>query len=311
MTDTSNAIYTLCSHLCVGDQVKPLDHKEWSMLAKTLADQNMRPEDILAMSVEDMRSGLGIASTLAERLIRLIDRNASLSFELSKLENMGINVLTRGDRQYPQKLKAKLGNSCPPLFYCAGDISLSEKSSVGYVGSRTIDDRDMQFAQRAVEKTVSRGFGVVSGGAKGVDSIAEDAAIEMGSFAIAYLSDSMQRKLRQSPVIKAIQSGSLLLLSVANPDAGFHTGIAMMRNRYIYAQSEATVIVRADYNKGGTWSGAVENLRHSWCQTFCWNRPGYKGNTELIKRGAFAIDTSWDGDTSVPLSETEQMSLFG
>ena len=38
-------------------------------------------------------------------------------------------------------------------------------------------------------------------------------------------------------------------MSVAKPDAAFHVGFAMMRNRYIYAQSEATVVVRADLTK--------------------------------------------------------------
>lgn len=38
---------------------------------------------------------------------------------------------------------------------------------------------------------------------------------------------------------------------MAKPDAGFNAGIAMQRNKYIYVQSEATVVVKSDYNKGG------------------------------------------------------------
>ena len=34
-----------------------------------------------------------------------------------------------------------------------------------------------------------------------------------------------------------------------------------MRNRYIYAQSSGTVIIRSDKGKGGTWAGATENLK--------------------------------------------------
>ena len=52
--------------------------------------------------------------------------------------------------------------------------------------------------------------------------------------------------MKRSAEIKAIQSGQQLLLSVVKPDAGFHPGVAMMRNRYIYAQSEAVVGLFSD-----------------------------------------------------------------
>ena len=121
------------------------------------------------------------------------------------------------------------------------------------------------LTKQTVRKTVQQGYGVVSGGAKGIDSIAENEALSCGSTAVAYLSDSLLRKMRSSAVIRPVQDGTLVLLSVVKPDAGFQAGIAMMRNRYVYAQSSGTVIVRSDFNKGGTWSGAVDNLKHGWC----------------------------------------------
>ena len=106
----------------------------------------------------------------------------------------------------------------------------------------------------------------------------------------------------------------MLLISVAKPDSGFNAGIAMMRNKYIYAQSEATVIVKSDYNKGGTWSGATENLKNKWCKEFCWNNLKYNGNQALIKKGAIPIDDNWDGNLDLlpenPLQEGEQLSLW-
>jgi predicted Rossmann fold nucleotide-binding protein DprA/Smf involved in DNA uptake len=87
-------------------------------------------------------------------------------------------------------------------------------------------------------------------------------------------------------------------MSVAKPDAGFSVEIAMARNRLIYAQSAGTVVVKSEYNKGGTWSGAVENLTKRWCPIFCWNNAKYKGNMELIGKGAIPVDESWDGNVS-------------
>ena len=252
----------------------------------------------------------------ADRFLRLLDRSASLSFEISKYESMGITVLTRADAAYPKKLKEKLGNASPPLFYAAGDPTIAAQSAIGFVGSRSIGESDILFTQSAVRNVLNNGHIIVSGGAKGCDSIAEETALDSGGAAIAYLSDSMMRKLRNAKTLQAVQQGKLLLLSVVKPDAGFNTGVAMMRNRYIYAQSEATVVVKSDYNKGGTWSGATENLKNHWALTLCRNHLSYPGNKALIEKGAIPVEDDWDGNIhAFTVKESpesvQQLSLFG
>jgi predicted Rossmann fold nucleotide-binding protein DprA/Smf involved in DNA uptake len=315
MNDNSMAIAVFCSHLCVGEGVSPLTPKEWSDLAKELMQQGIQPAELLRFSRQDFYQKLQASEAYTDQLLRLIDRSASLSFELSKYENMGIILVTRADAVYPSQLKKKLKNSCPPIFYAAGNTDLLHGKSIGYVGSRTVSDEDISFAKATVHKTVGLGYSVVSGGAKGSDSVAEEEALSMGGTAIAYLSDSMLRKLKNAKIVQAVQQGTLLLLSVAKPDAGFNTGIAMMRNKYIYAQSSATVIIKADYNKGGTWTGALENLKNGWAPALCWRHDAYPGNKTLIERGAVPIDETWSGDMEPLLREHaqeqyEQISMF-
>lgn len=314
MNDRSTAIAVLCSHLCAGEGIAPLEPKEYSAFAALLRSRQMDPETILRFGKQDFMQLLDMTEEQAERFLRLLDRSASLSFEISKYESMGISILTRADAAYPKKLKEKLANACPPLFYAAGDPAIAARSAIGFVGSRSIGDNDIHFVQSAVRNVLKNGHMIVSGGAKGCDSIAEETALDAGGAAIAYLSDSMLRKLRNAKTLQAVQRGALLLLSVAKPDAGFHTGIAMMRNRYIYAQSEATLIVKSDYNKGGTWSGAVENLRNRWALTLCRNHLSYPGNKALIEKGAIPVDDDWDGSIQSFTEEQEsvqQLSLFG
>ena len=315
MNPNSNAIMTLCSHLCVGEGIVPLEPKEYGDFAQKLLSADKKPCDLLEMSRQDIIKQLGADDNFADRIMRLVDRNASLCFELEKLSGMGIEAVTRADKEYPAALKKKLLGACPPIFYCAGDLELLNNRTVGFVGSRAVEQKDAEFTKNAVNRVVSLGYGVVSGGAKGIDTIAGTEAILRDSFSIEYVSDSMLRKLKSSDTVKRIQDGKLLMLSVVRPDAGFNVGIAMQRNRYIYAQSEATVVVRADLNKGGTWSGATENLRHSWCPTLCWDYP-YPGNKALIEKGAVASDNTWDGSISTQQTSTDaqeefsQISLF-
>lgn len=316
MLQDSNAIVTLCSHVCVGEGVRPLEPREYSDLTQLLHLVGKTPKDLFGFSAEDFRTILGFDTERTQRFMRLLDRNASLSFELGQYQNMGIEVITRADAGYPKKLKKKLVNQCPPLFYYAGDLSLLDRKLIGYVGARTITQEDLDFTVQAVRKTTGLGYGVVSGGAKGIDTVSGTEALLRGGVSVEYLSDSMLRKLKNRDVIKNIQQGKLLLLSVSKPDTGFNVGMAMMRNRYIYAQSVGTVIIRSDLNKGGTWTGANDNLKNNWCTTLCWDHP-YPGNQALIENGAIPIDENWDGGLPDEMSKEmtsetyEQTSLFG
>ena len=310
MNANSQVITLLCSHIS-DEGCQPLEPSEWSALAAALRENGCRPEEFLRFEETDLSERLGLDEKTRERYLRLLDRAAGLEFALSGYENMGIRVLTRADSGYPEALRQKLKNSCPPMFYYAGDLTLLDQPLAGYVGSRAAAESDAVFTVGAVKKTAEKGYGVVSGGAKGVDQISEETALTLEAPVVEYLSDSLLKKLRRSETIRAVQDGKLLLLSVAKPDAGFQVGIAMMRNRFIYAQSRGTVVVRSDYHKGGTWAGANDCLRHGWSPVFCRNT-GDPGNQALIRNGAVPIDEDWDGDLSRVPEEIpeEQLSLF-
>ena len=316
MTSNKNsmAIIILCSHLCVGEDTQPFSPKEWSKLAMLLVKKNRTPSDLLSLKREELKEKLYFSDQLIYRLEKLISRSVSLTFELEKLLNMGIHIVTRADAEYPIMLKRTLRHDCPPLFYYAGDIGLVNKKLIGFVGSRSVEESDKDFTKKIVNKVLEKGYGIVSGGAKGVDSVSSEYAIEKNGFAVEYLSDSLIKKMKRTEVIKDIRNNRLLLLSAVNPSAGFTVGNAMMRNKFIYASSIGTVVVKSDFNKGGTWAGAIESLKNDWTHVFCWNNKLYQGNNELIKKGAIAIDEHWE--VNLTLKElkkkiiTEQISLF-
>lgn len=319
MNKNAEAITLFCSHLCKSDDIKPLEPREWSELAERLISKELQPGDLLDLDMNDMMRELSCTSDEAARLMRLTDRSGSMRFEISKYEDMGIQIVTRADAGYPKQLKKKLGGTCPPLFYCAGDIDLLSKPTAGYVGSREVELQDIEFAKKTVAKTAAKGYALVSGGAKGIDSISASAALSEGTDVIEYLSDSMLRKMRDSALVREIAAGHVLLMSVAIPTAGFNVGVAMMRNRYIYAQSNGTVVVRSEKGKGGTWAGASDNLKKGWCPTFC-RDCDHPGNRELIRMGAIPITDDWDGDIeaaearkTAPIGEEpepKQLSIF-
>ena len=295
MNENSKAIIIFCSHLCAPEGTEPLSASVWSRLAEELMRNNLEPKDILNFTEEEMISNLYCDSDFAERLMRLMDRSAGLFAEVSRYESEGIRIYTRADKEYPTILKRKLKQKCPPIFYCAGDISIAELPVVGYAGSREIDSEDEEFTRMTVRKTCAHKLGVVSGGAKGVDSIAAQTAFDEGMPLIEYIAGGLSAILKKKDIRKNVIKGNRLILSEVNPDSGFSTGSAMSRNKYIYAHSEAAVIIKSDSGKGGTWTGATENIKHGWTKLFCRDKD-YPGNIELIRMGAIPINESWNGD---------------
>lgn len=302
MNRNAEVIFLLCSHLTDDDDYNPFTPREWSELAEKLQQAKLQPADMTELADAGYQE-LGIDSNQMQRMRKLLQRGASMAFELEKYEAMGISVVTRADALYPKALKSRLGNSCPPLFYYAGNLNLAAERGIGFAGSRNADGQDKRFTDTIATRAIELDYSIISGGARGVDTYATDCALDNGGSAVIYLADSMVRRSRNSRVISGIQDGRLLMLSAIRPDLPFSACNAMTRNRYIYANAMGTVVVRADELKGGTWTGASECLKHKLNPVICWNNPDYKGNQELIRRGAIPIDEDWDCDMSAVIPD--------
>lgn len=313
MNDNSSVITTLCSHLC-SDDCKPLEPSEWTRFANCLMSADLQPKDVLNFNNDDYKQYFSYNEQEIERINKLFDRAGSLSFELEKYSSMGIKVVTRADRDYPVLIKSKLKESSPPLFYYAGNLAMANKKYIGFVGSRTVGEDDVNFTENTVKKIISHGYGVVSGGARGIDTVSSTTVLNEGGYCIEFICDSFGKKIKKREVLLSVQNGHLLILSTTKPDAGFNAGMAMQRNKYIYIESQGTVVVKSDYNKGGTWSGATEALRKEYCPVLCRENKRYSGNAGLIALGAIPVSDDWDGELNSIKNENknsgEQLSLF-
>jgi predicted Rossmann fold nucleotide-binding protein DprA/Smf involved in DNA uptake len=296
MSNNSMAIVILCSFIGAKEGVQPFTVKQWHEFSLVLKNQDLTPADLLKLSGRGLLDVTNGDEAQTKRIEALSARSGSLAFEIERLRNRGILIATRADKDYPQALKKKLKDKAPPLFYYTGNLVLANFQNVGFVGSRSIGDKERGFMEKIVPRVIEKNYGVVSGGAKGVDAISSEMTIGSNAYAVEFVADSLEKKLRNSSTIRRIADEKLLILSASVPSSGFDVGAAMARNKYIYASSEGTVIVKSDLGKGGTWSGAAENLKHGWCNTFCWNNALFPGNQELIRMGAIGIDDDWDAD---------------
>ena len=292
MNENSKAILILCSYICVDSQTKPLEPKEWSTLATKLLINKLEPKNLLELN-QEIIDKLELDEGMVNRINTLIKRSATLFFEINKYENFGIKYVTRADKNYPKKIKKTLGNSTPPIMYYCGNLKLLDKELVGFVGSRKIEDSDSKITEIMVKKTVEKGYGIVSGGAKGIDETSAKIALENDGFVVEIVSDSMLKKIKNSQYMNNVRNDKILICSFSAPNTSFNVGMAMMRNKFIYISSIGTIVIKSDYKKGGTWNGAIENIKNGYAP-ICVVENNQTGNQELIKLGAKAINEKWD-----------------
>jgi DNA processing protein len=295
MSDDGAVVAMLCSHLGLngGDElvVAPLTVREWNALAQKIHDSEITyPRSLLGLSADDLAKRLGLSVTEADRISQLVARGGSLALELEHLAANGIWCVTRIDDSYPARLRNTLKHQAPPVLFGAGEFEILRKPAIAIVGSRNLDESAESFARNLGALCAGQSVAVVSGGARGTDRIAMQAALEAGGHAIGILADSLARTIRQPDVREFVSDGRLVLLTPYRPDNGFSVGAAMGRNKIIYGAADYAVVVSSDYQKGGTWAGAVETLTASWCPVFV--RSGAnaaQGNGELINKGAFPL----------------------
>jgi len=325
LSDDSKAILLICSDIVVkyvkNVDLKPLTVAEWNKISKKLLDSSMKsPKAFFDTTVDDWRAHLDISQDEAERIENLLKQSAYLGFELERLANMGIWVTTRAEKTYPTALKSKLKYKSPVVLYCSGNPDLFEEEGIAIVGSRNVDEDGMNFAQVVARKCANERLTVISGGAKGVDTIAQMAALSSDGTVISVLADSMEKVVRKRELRDAIIENKLLIVSPFNPESTFKIYNAMDRNKYIYALSKAAIVVSSDYGKGGTWSGATENLKNGWVPLYVRNGSNVpQGNLELIKKGAITLDENMVYDEMRKLTDIlvdgkskdpEQIRLF-
>ncbi|BAE82503.1 hypothetical protein DSY0714 [Desulfitobacterium hafniense Y51] len=269
-------------------EIRPLTIKQWNQFLRRMFNAEIKnPAALFEVGKEDLKKRLGLSDEESQRIQFLLSRAGQAVVELENLNNMGIFVTTRAEKSYPQRLKSVLKKDSPPVLFYSGDIELTQMEGIGIVGSRNIDPKGLEFTKELGSKSAKQGLTVISGGAKGVDEVAQNEALRQGGKVISILADSLAQKIKHKEAREAIMEQRLLLLTSFHPRAPFTVYNAMQRNKYIYALSHIAVVVSSDYSKGGTWAGATENLRNKWVPLFVRKDDIVpEGNEKLLKMGA-------------------------
>ncbi len=310
--DTMTAL-VLASRL--GDRQRPsLPAGAWHKLVSVLGDAGLSPNDLVSRQ-QSLAETPTLDAELSYRLERLIDGAGAVTFEYEELRRKGVAAVAIGGDGYPDRLERLLGNAAPPVLFVVGEKSLLSRGGVAIVGSRNVDPDGAEVAKEVARAAVAAGLPVVSGGARGVDQLAMNAAFMAGGEVVGVLADSLLKRIQSSDTLRALDSGTICLVTLQHPETGFSPAAAMARNKIVYALSDVTVVVATDEDKGGTWAGAVEALKRTYGQVAVWRGPGEgPGNAALEERGAIPLRSLGELATLLADEDTEppeQLSMLG
>lgn len=261
LSENTQAILLLTAPLLLGRQserFEVLTPGEYKKLAHFLRNLKRTPADLLKDDAL-VRECCGLVAET--RLRSLLGRGMLLAQALERWQARGIWVLSRADKCYPRRFKTRFHEDAPAVLYGVGDVTLADKGGLAVVGSRQVNEVLTEYTRNVGASAATFGVTVVSGGARGIDQASMAGALDAGGSVCAVLSDGLERAALNKEYRYFLQKGRLLLLSPFDPAAGFNVGNAMQRNKYIYALADAALVVNSDFNKGGTWAGATEQLK--------------------------------------------------
>ncbi len=288
LSENTQAVLLLTSHFTKStqDAVKPLTPTEWGRFAAWLKEQELSPTQLLNGNIAESLATWQDSKIPLSRLQALLARGHALALAMEKWQRAGIWVLTRADVYYPKRLKLRLKNDAPPFLFGAGNPKLLNNGGVAVVGSRTVSEENLQYAESTGVKAALAGVNIVSGGAKGIDEAAMSGALSVDGSVIGVVADSLLKAATAQKWRNGLLNNNLVLVSPFYPEAGFTIGNAMARNKYIYCLADTAVVVHSG-KTGGTWSGAIENLKKAWVSV--WVKPTEDteaGNADIVKQGA-------------------------
>lgn len=105
---------------------------------------------------------------------------------LADYANANVHLVSFYDERYPDRLRNL--SDPPPLLYVRGDVELlSSEKLVAVVGTREPTTFGISAAENLTGALANRGWGIVSGLAKGIDTVAHSVAVKHGTPTIAVM----------------------------------------------------------------------------------------------------------------------------
>ena len=126
----------------------------------------------------------GISDKIRQKIL-LHPSEKELERAFLKAKEKNIKYVTMNDELYPERLRYIA--SPPYAIFYKGNLPESEKKSVAIIGARECSSYGREFAEEYARELASAGVQIISGMARGIDSIGQWGALRSGGKSYAVL----------------------------------------------------------------------------------------------------------------------------
>ena len=243
------------------------------------------PTAALSASVDELSRTEGVGPQIA-RAVRGHRDQAFVDRQLRLLARHDARIVTCRDKDYPVRLREIYDP--PPLLFVSGGWKAEDEQSIAIVGTRFTSAYGRKMAESFSAELSSYGFTVVSGLARGVDTLAHRAALRTNGRTVAVLGSGLDRPYpaeNQKLMATIREHGAVMT------EHPFGTGPDAVnfpqRNRIISGLTLGTIVVEAGKRSGAliTARFALDEGREVFAVPGPLNAAGSEGVNRLIKDG--------------------------
>jgi DNA processing protein len=203
---------------------------------------------------------------------------------------LGARVLVPDDADYPALLRPI--PDPPPVLFALGDHTLLFRPAAAIVGSRDHSAYGAEVCRAISAAAAGVGVVIVSGMARGLDAIAQTAALDSGGTTIGVLGNGLgvvYPAANRALYERVAKDG--LLLTEFPPGERPHAGSFPRRNRLISGLCRVTVVVEAAVGSGAliTAGTALDQGREVMAVPGNITSPVSVGTNQLIRDGAAPV----------------------
>ena len=179
-----------------------------------------------------------------------------------ELKEKGINVICVFDKNFPS-VNVKLKNSEKPFFFAyKGDITLLNNvdKNVAVIGVLTPTNEIVEREQKVVKSLAEKEFNIVSGLAKGCDTVAHSESINNNAKTIAFFPSTIEKIYPKENIGLAkeiINNGGLIVSEyVSEPKNKYESVKRFIERDRLQALYSKAVVLIASFRKGEGDSGS-------------------------------------------------------
>lgn len=215
---------------------------------------------------------------------------------LAQVQAAGINLLTWDSPDYPAYLREI--PAAPPLLYMHGTLREADQWAVAVVGTRRLTSYGRQATRDLVTGLVRNNITIISGLARGIDSVAHQTALDAGGRTIAVLGSGLDciYPSENRRLVNQILDGQGAVLSEYGLGVQPEAKNFPPRNRIISGLSLGVIVVEAGERSGAliTSKFALEQDREVFAVPGNVNSPASRGPNRLIQQGAKLVVSADD-----------------